>query len=174
MLGIQRTDMTNASAWFALAGALGGIALTGTFSLTTAVLNNRWAERTGQRTLREQHVKETADRLRAVFHDYLVATNAYYHAVHQVHIAALRGDKFDRWEDVRDEYRTLQEEYQYLTILAGDQVRMLARAYDVALYDLADAAKDGDNKRWSKLEPETHKARDRVRIAMRAELGTPD
>ena len=167
--------MTNASAWFALAaGALGGIVLTGGFSLTSAAFNHRWTERASRRMDSDQQMRATAERLRGIFRNYLVATNAYYHAVHRMHITALRGGKFDRWEDVRQEYKALQEEYQYLTICAGEDVRRCAREYDVALYALADAAKDGDNKRWSKLEPETHTFRERVRVAMRAELGNRD
>jgi len=68
--------MTNTSAWFALAGALGGIVLTGGFTLVNAILNHRWSERAGERSNRDQEAREAAARLRDVFHDYLVATNA--------------------------------------------------------------------------------------------------
>ena len=82
---LSRRDMTDNSAWFALAGALGGILLTGGITLATAILNHRWSEQAGERAHQEQESREAADRLRGVFHDYLVATNAYYHAVHQMH-----------------------------------------------------------------------------------------
>jgi hypothetical protein len=161
--------MTNSSAWFALVGALGGIVLTGGFSLTTAILNHRWSERASERSGAEQKTREGTDRLRNIFHDYLVATNAYYHAVHQMHeLGRSRGDAFDTW--VRKEYQALQEEYQYLTISASKEVRQLARAYDMVLYALRDAAADFDEEKWSKMRDETHKSRERVRAAMRAEL----
>ncbi len=83
-----------------------------------------------------------------------------------------RGDDFDTW--VRKEYQALQEEYQYLTISAGSEVRQLAREYDMVLYGLRDAAADFDEDRWSELRAETHKSRERVRVAMRAELGIYD
>jgi hypothetical protein len=162
--------MTNSSAWFALAGALGGIFLTGGFTLITAALNHRWTSRAD----REQELRSTKDRVRDVFHDYLIATNAYFHAVDRMHIKALRDEEFDPWEDAREEYKALQEQYQYLTISAGDEVRRLARSYDMVLYGLADAVRDSDEERWSELRSETHKARDRVRVAMRAELGVSD
>jgi hypothetical protein len=162
--------MTDTSAWFALAGALGGIVLTGGFTLTTTILNHRWSERASERSNREQESREATDRLRGVFHDYLIATNAYYHAIHQMHeLGTSRNDDFDTW--ARKEYQALQEEYQYLTISAGNEVRRLARAYDMVLYALRDAAASFDEDEWTKLRPETHKSRERVRVAMRAELG---
>ena len=51
------------------------------------------------------------------------------------------------------------------------EVRQLARAYDIVLYGLRNAAADFDDDRWSELRTETHKSRERVRVAMRAELG---
>ncbi len=162
--------MTDTSAWFALAGALGGIVLTGGFTLINAIVNHRWSERASERSNREQEAREAAARLRGVFHDYLVATNAYFHAIDQMHeLGRSRSDDFDTW--ARREYQALQEEYQYLTISAGNEVRQLARQYDVVLYGLRDAATDFDEDRWSELRLETHKSRERVRVAMRAELG---
>ena len=161
--------MANSSAWFALAGALGGIVLTGGFTLITAVMSHRWTTQTD----RLQDLRSAKERLRDVFHDYLIATNAYFHAVDRMHIKALRDKEFDPWEDVREEYKALQEQYQYLTISASDEVRQLARAYDMVLYGLADAVRGSDEERWSELRSETHKARERVRVAMRGELGVP-
>jgi hypothetical protein len=165
--------MADTSAWFALAGAVGGIVVAGGFSVTTAVLTHRWSERASERSGRAQERRETADRLRGVFHDYLVATNAYYHAVHRMHeLGRSRSDDFDTW--VRKEYQALQEEYQYLTISASGAVRQLAREYDMVLYGLRDAVADFDEDKWAELHAETHKSRERVRVAMRAELGIYD
>jgi hypothetical protein len=165
--------MTDNSAWFALAGALGGILLTGGITLANAILNHRWSEQASARTHHEQERRDAADRLRGVFHDYLVATNAYYHAVHQMHeLGRSRSDDFDTW--VRKEYQALQEEYQYLTISAGTEVRRLARAYDVVLYALRDAAVSFDEDAWAEFRAETHKSREKVRVAMRTELGIFD
>ena len=46
--------MANASAWFALAGVLGGVTITGVLGLVTAALNHRWGEQTRISTYREQ------------------------------------------------------------------------------------------------------------------------
>lgn len=139
--------MTNTDAWFALVGALGGIVLTGGITLTSAVLNHRWSERASERSSHEQEAREIAERLRGVFHDYLVATNAYYHAVHQMHeLGSSRGDNYDK----------------------------LARAYDIVLYALRDAAVNFDENQWSTLRSETHQSREKVRKAMRAERGVED
>lgn len=162
--------MANSSAWFALVGALGGIVLTGGFTLITAILNHRWTSKAE----RAQEIRSLKDGLRGVFHDYLIATNAYFHAIDRMHIKALRDEEFDPLEDPREEYKALQEQYQYLTISAGNEVRWLARAYDMVLYGLADAVRDSDEEKWLSLRTETHKARDRVRVAMRAELGVSD
>ena len=165
--------MTDSSAWSALAGALGGILLTGGFTLATTVLNHRWSAKADERVRREQETRDATERLRGVFHDYLVATNAYYHAIHQMHeLGKSRGDDFDVW--ARKEYQALQEEYQYLTISAGNEVRRLARAYDMVLYALRDAAVAFDEDAWEKYRLETHKSREEVRVAMRAELGVYD
>lgn len=170
---IMRGNMTDSSAWFALSGALGGILLTGGVTLATTILNHRWSEKASQRSHREQETREAAERLRGVFHDYLVATNAYYHAVHQMHeLGRSRNDDFDTW--VRKEYQALQEEYQYLTISAGNEVRLLARAYDMVLYSLRDAVVAFDENAWTRYRAETHKSREEVRVAMRAELGISD
>ena len=48
----RHCPMTNTSAWFALLGALGGIVLTGGFTLTAAILNHRWSEQASQRSSR--------------------------------------------------------------------------------------------------------------------------
>jgi hypothetical protein len=173
--------MTNASAWFALAGALGGVALTGAASLRIAALTHRWGEQARSRADREQELRAVRDQLRGASHDYLVATNQFYQAVHQMYLKALDNKKFHPWEDVREAYTALQDGYTYLTISAGAEVRKPARAYNVALYALADATRASDEdtlskleEAWSKLEPESREARERVRAAMRAALDVSD
>ena len=61
-----------------------------------------------------------------------------------------------------------------MTISAGTEVRRLARAYDVVLYALRDAAVSFDEDAWAEFRAETHKSREKVRVAMRAELGIFD
>jgi hypothetical protein len=80
-------DMADSSAWFALAGALGGVTLTGPLGLITASLNHRWDERA--RT--EQQVQAAQEQRRKVSHDYLVAANSYWLTVEQLYVRAIRG-----------------------------------------------------------------------------------
>ena len=161
--------MTDTSGWFALAGA----AVTGVFGLALASMNHRWASRDHERADQVRESRSGGERLRAAFRDYLVATNAYDHAVQEMHeLGARRDDDFDTW--LRSDYQALQEKYQYMTILADGDVRRLAREYNRVLYGLRDAATDYDEKRWTELRPETNKSRERLRTAMRAAIRTSD
>lgn len=70
------TDNTgNTSAWFALAGALGGVLITSAIALATAILNHRWQTRTAERGVRWEHTRQLQhDRLETYSH-YLSAWN---------------------------------------------------------------------------------------------------
>ncbi len=61
-----------------------------------------------------------------------------------------------------------------MTISAGSEVRRLAHAYDVDLYKLRDATVAFNENAWTKLDKKIHESRERVRVAMRAELGIYD
>jgi len=166
--------VADASAWVVLAGALGGVALTGALGLVTAAQTHRWNERTRVQTAREQEVRDLRDQRRQASHSYLVATNEFYLAVDQVYLKSGRGEHPDPDEHRRAEMKELQNAYVELTITAGAEVRKRARAYNKALYALEKAAQQADQHAWSELEPETHRARNHLREAMRAELGIPD
>jgi hypothetical protein len=157
-----------------LAGALGGVALTGALGLVTAAQTHRWNERTRVQAGREQEVRDLKDQRRQASHSYLIATNEFYLAVDQVHLRSGRGEQFDPDEHLRAEIKELQNAYVELTITAGAEVRERARVYIRALYALADVAQQADQQAWSELEPEQRRARYRLREAMRAELGIPD
>jgi hypothetical protein len=63
------------SAWFALAGALGGVLITSAIALLTAILNQRSQARSNEGTLRWEHTKQLRqDRLETYAH-YLSAWN---------------------------------------------------------------------------------------------------
>ena len=84
--------MANASAWF----ALGGVAIAGVLGLVTAALNHRWGERTRISTYREQEGRAIRDQRREACHDYLVATNAFWQAMDQLNLTAIRGEEVAR------------------------------------------------------------------------------
>ncbi len=166
--------MTNASAWFALVGALGGVALTGAIGLVTAGLNHKWGEQARIETDREQQIHAIRDQRREACHNYLVAANSYWLTVEQLYIKACRGEEFDSNEHMRTAITALQDAYVYLTISCGASVRDLARSYNRALYAIHGAAQNADENKGRELEPETRRARADLREAMRAELGVHD
>ncbi|MFI5897557.1 hypothetical protein ACIA5D_46470 [Actinoplanes sp. NPDC051513] len=167
-------DAGSAGAWFALAGALGGVALTGAVGLGTAALTHRWNEQARSRAAHEEEARAMRNQRREACHHYLVATNSFYQAVDQMYRKALRREQFDPREHTRTAITALQDAYVYLTISTGAAVRQLARTYNMVLYDLEIAARAAEEATWSQLEPKTHLARDELRAAMRAELGIVD
>jgi hypothetical protein len=77
----QATNTTTAL-WFTLVAALGGVLLTGTFALTTAILNHRWQERNTQQQANRQQIEQFRE-------EWLEAYVAYWSAL-QAHHEALR------------------------------------------------------------------------------------
>lgn len=166
--------MADSSAWFVLAGALGGVALTGAIGLSTAALTQRWNERTRVQADREQEARIIRDQRREACHSYLVATNSFYQAVDQVYLKTSRDEEFDQREHARAAITALQDAYVDLTLSSGAEVRQRARTYNLALYELEKAAQRADQDAWHDLERETHRARSHLGEAMRAELGVLD
>jgi hypothetical protein len=171
---VCEVGMADTSAWFALAGALGGVALTGVLGLVTAGLNHKWGERTRVEVHREEQLRENMDRRREVCHDYLVAANSYWLTTEQLYFKALRGEKFDRIEHMRPAITALQDTYMYLTISCGVEVSNQANAYNDALFAAHGAAEEADEAKWTELYPKTLRTRVALRNAMRAELGVKD
>jgi hypothetical protein len=72
----QATNTTTAL-WFTLIGALGGVLLTGTFALSTAILNHRWQQMSTQQQVTHQQMEQLRqDRLEA-YVAYWSALQAY-------------------------------------------------------------------------------------------------
>jgi hypothetical protein len=112
--------LSDASAWIALAGALGGVALTGGLGLTTAAFNHRWTEESRVRAAREQETRAMRDQAREACHNYLVATNSFYQAVDQVYLRASRAEQFDQHEHVRAAI-TASKMHMYISPSAQDR-----------------------------------------------------
>jgi hypothetical protein len=166
--------MTNESAWFALGGVLGGVALTGLISLVNALLNHRWSEETRLQTDRQQETRAIIDRRREACHNYLVAANLFFQAADQIYLKARRGEELDSDEHVRAAITALQDAYVYVTISCGNDVRVGARTYNQSLYNLRYAAEDADEEATLRLRSESRAERENLRAAMRAELGVQD
>jgi hypothetical protein len=166
--------MANGSAWFALAGALGGVALTGVIGLVTAVLTHRWGEQARAQADRKELMSAMRDQRREVCHDFLVATNSFWDALDQLYQRACRGEEIDSFEHLRAANTMMQNAYVDLTITCGAQVRRLADHYHAELYALRPAAQTAEKANWSTLNESQRQARKDLRDAMRAELGVLD
>jgi hypothetical protein len=166
--------MADTSAWFALAGALGGVTLTGVLGLVTAGLNHKWGEQTRVKVYHEQQLQEITDQRRQVYHNYLVATNSYWLTTEQLYFKNLRREEFDPIEHMRPAITALQDTYAYLTISCGTEVRNLAHSYNSALYAAHNAAEEADETKWNQRYSKTLDARAILREAIRTELGVND
>lgn len=166
--------MADASGWFALVGALGGVTLTGIIGPVTAGLNHKWGEQARVEACREQQLAAITDQRRQVCHDYLVATNSYWLTVEQLYHKVCHGDHFDRIEYMKAAITALQDTYVYLTISCGAKVRNLAHSYNQALYAVHGAAEKANKDKWVELYPKTSHAREELREAIRAELLVKD
>jgi len=166
--------MTNSSAWFALAGALGGVALTGVLGPVTAVLTHRWAEQARVDTYHKEQTRAIRDRRREASHNFLVATNSFWQTLDQLYQKACRGEAVDSLEYLRATNNALQDAYVDLTITCGAQVRNTADIYHRKLYELRPAAQAADKDNWSDLNEKQRQARRDLREAMRVELGVLD
>jgi hypothetical protein len=162
--------MTNANAWFALGGALGGVTLTGAMGLWPASLTHRWS----LSSQREEESRVIRDQRRETCHNYLLAVNSLFQAIDQLHLILIRGEEVDPDERIRPAILAQQDAYVYLTISCGADVRELAHQYNGKLYDLLRTAQQSDINAWNEKYRESYEARRRLREAMRAELGVLD
>jgi hypothetical protein len=166
--------MTNASAWFALGGVLGGVALTGVIGLVTAKLTHEWGEQARIDTDRKQELRVIRDQRREVCHNFLVATNLFWQALDQLYQKACHGEEVNPFEHLRAANTALQDTYVDLTITCGARVRELADSYHTDLYALRPAAQAADKDAWFELNRVQLQARRNLREVMRVELGVPD
>jgi hypothetical protein len=166
--------MADSSAWFVLAGALGGVTLTGVLGLVTAGLNHKWGEQARFEAYRQRQLQTITDQRREVGYKYLVATNSYWLTTEQLYFKVLRREEFDRIEHMRPATTALHDTYAYLTISCGTEVRNLGHSYNDALYAAHNAAEQADEAKWGELYPKTFRARAILRDAIRAELGVKD
>jgi hypothetical protein len=66
-----------------------------------------------------------------------------------MYLKAIDGKPFDPWEDVREQLSAMQDQYVFLSISAGAELRKRAKTYNTTLYGLADAARAKDETAWS-------------------------
>ena len=75
---------SNASAWLALGGALGGVLITAAIGLATTVLNHRWQARATSQQLRSDHVGWLRQERRKTYGDYWSAWNRLTHLLREI------------------------------------------------------------------------------------------
>jgi hypothetical protein len=70
---LAQDTTSNAPAWFALAGALGGVLLTSSVALITAVLNHKWQKEGRKDEFRKEQIRLLRQERNAAYSNYLVA-----------------------------------------------------------------------------------------------------
>ena len=78
-------EATNSSttAWFTLAGALGGVLLTSIVALTTAILNHRWQRQNTENLAHKEHATALRQDRRDVYVRYLTAESHVWTVYHE-------------------------------------------------------------------------------------------
>lgn len=130
--------------------------MTGAFSLAVSGLTHRWGERARAQENLEAEARSRREQLRDACHGYLTAATKFYHAVHQMYLKAIDDKPFDPWEDVREQLSAMQDQYVFLSISSGAEVRKRAKTYNRTLYGLADAARAKNETAWSQLDSESY------------------
>ncbi len=71
-------------AWFTLAGAIGGVLVTGLVSLTTAMLNHRWQSESTERQLLQDHNTLVRQERQESYAAYWLAWNRFIHEIRKL------------------------------------------------------------------------------------------
>ncbi len=89
---IVADSASTTTAWFTLAGALGGVAVTSAVGLTTVILNHRWQAHNAQQQFLLEHDKQLRQERRETFVHYWAAWNRLNHQLRALRdaVAALQ------------------------------------------------------------------------------------
>lgn len=164
-------------AWFTLAGALGGVALTSLAALGTTILNHRWQARREARQRTEEHARQLRQERREAYADYWRSWNRFNHELRTVSrtVSAL-GAAADGGGHARDRLapdlveQAWMAELAWLTaadtllLLGGEAVLDATNAHVEATRRKVDAAWQGG---WAPDQERTFQA---LYDAMRAEV----
>jgi hypothetical protein len=71
------TTSNNTTAWFALAGALGGVLLSSVVAIFSAVLNHRWTRENVRQQREDELAKELREQRRQAYANYILALSRY-------------------------------------------------------------------------------------------------
>jgi hypothetical protein len=156
---------STATAWFTLAGALGGVLLTSAVALTTAILNHRWQMESKTLEKREERAKRRREDQREVYARYWKSQEQYRERLAEANSSRQEVD-IGSIEAVRLPWL----EAYYEVILIGNEsvhnyVQVHARLLDTLLQAVV------ANSAYSKDDMESYeKATSRLLASMRAEI----
>ena len=163
------------SAWFALAGALGGVVLSGITALVSSVLNHRWQSegQTAAESLDEK--KRLREERRTSNIAFLDASDDYYQAAVDLYYHRQENAEGVTWRNsMGNAAGRLQTAYLRLTITNGKPVRERAGDYMMTLEALSRNADQTDRSDFLSGNEKAQLIRDSLRAAMRSELGMED
>ena len=167
-------------AWVALVGALGGVLLGGVMSLSTATFTHRWqlSERQDERSERMRNKREESSVAFLLAADRFLSEVDVAFAVGAAANDDGAGSKSElvsrSSEDLVSAIKQRQETYIRVTVTNGDAVRRLALEYLKNLQEIQAAVSEADHTRYSNAMDAGTAVRERLRDAIRRELGVED
>lgn len=162
-------DSATASAWFALAGALGGILLTGLGGVVIAIVNSRHARQLLALEQSEAMMRHRRVERKEAYADFLVATNdAYQLAADLKRQAEDKGEPLDFRQETGPTVARLMRSQLMLALVGSADVRTLSGGYVRSLRALLMSAVEGE---WS---DDTKEARNQLFKAMIDDMNPPE
>jgi gas vesicle protein len=164
------------TAWIAVIGTLGGVAVTAAAGLLTATLTGRHQRATLERQFQQEADNRIHDERRSVFVDYL---KAYDDAIGRAHsimnlgatVVSPQADRAPPFEtEAAAEMSRVNQAYLMITITALGDTRKAARDCTGTLWRIGRAAISGDKESFDREVEAAREPRERLRAAMRREL----
>lgn len=165
------------SAWIAVIGTLGGVAVTALAGLGTAVLVGHQQQAAEETRFRHETGQRIRDERRAIFVEYLAAYEAALGRAHQAFNSSVQpafGEVVESrpFETVAEaEMGRVNQAYLTITITALRDTRKAASKCNDVLWKIGNAATSGDERAFNLAVESGHEPRHALQAAMRKELG---
>ena len=165
------------SAWIAVIGTLGGVAVTAVAGLLTALLVGRQQRAAAERKFQHDTGQKIREERRSTFVEYLSAYDAGMGKARQVFNSRAESEpeevtSLKPFETVADpEMARVSQAYLTITITASGETREAADECTGALWKVGNAAMSGDESAFNLALEDAHAPRRALRAAMRKELG---
>jgi hypothetical protein len=168
------------SAWIAVIGTLGGVAVTALAGLGTAVLVGRQQQAVEQTRFRQETGQKIREERRTIFVEYLAAYDAALGRAHQVFNSSVPA-AFDEVAEPRPfetvaetEMGRVNQAYLTITITALRETREAASECTGVLWEIGNAAMSGDRLAFNLAVENGREPRHTLQAAMRKELDVVD